>query len=103
MRSSWLALSMTLALGALLAGCSDKSADDTASDAAGADGGDGEEGTDGADGADGADAASEEVVVLANTGPDEVPLPPDVRVLVSSATIEAGTLPPDTAAWVRRS
>ena len=57
-----------------------------------------------ADGADSAvDAASEEVVVLANTGPDEVPLPPDVRVLVSSATIEAGTLPPDTAAWVRRS
>ena len=44
----------------------------------------------------------DEILVLANTGSGSAPLPVDVRVLVSSATIDDGTLPADTTAWVRR-
>ncbi|MCG5216310.1 glycoside hydrolase family 13 protein [Streptosporangium sp. KLBMP 9127] len=35
-----------------------------------------------------------------NCGPDPVPLPPHERVLLSSGSIHAGTLPPDTAVWL---
>ncbi len=95
MRSSWLALSMTLALGAPLAGCSDKSADDTASDAAGADGGDGEEGTDGADGADGADGTD-------GTDGGE-PLPEAwTEYYRADSVIDAGGFVFEEVYWVRR-
>ncbi|GAB3213454.1 glycoside hydrolase family 13 protein [Marinactinospora thermotolerans] len=43
----------------------------------------------------------EHVLVLVNTGSDPVTLP-DAEVLVSSAPLSDGTLPADTAVWLRR-
>jgi alpha-glucosidase len=41
-----------------------------------------------------------DVLVLLNTGPEPVPLPPG-EVLVSSGPLSDGTLPTDTAVWLR--
>ncbi|GGH36430.1 glycoside hydrolase family 13 protein [Microbacterium album] len=43
---------------------------------------------------------SGQVLILANTGAEHVPLPTGARTLVSSGPLGDGVLPPDTAAWL---
>jgi alpha-glucosidase len=41
------------------------------------------------------------VACVANTGPEPVPLPGHTEVVLASGPLDDGTVPPDTAAWLR--